>query len=175
MSLVQAERLTAVPVAALGAAQGVGGVALLGVAAPLAATDPAAMLWAPLLNVALLVAPALLTGPGLLVLGAFIGAELQPADVAGALSEGARTAGRYALGLAPVVLFAAATTTWGPLVGLGALVWALGEALAQVRGLLRAAAPPTRSARALIDGWVLLSSLIALRIGAWLIAAGGAA
>ena len=119
-----------------------------------------------------LAAPALgalvLTAPALLAVHQFLGLAAAPERLVAALAHAVVAAGRVALGLVPVVLFFAATSTLWPL-ALGAAVAVPGIAMACVAlvGLRdaenAALVMPPRFALLLV-GWAGLALLIALRI-----------
>lgn len=119
-----------------------------------------------------LAAPALgalvLTAPALLAVHQFLGLAAAPERLVAALAHAVVAAGRIALGLVPVVLFFAATSTLWP-IALAAAVAVPGIAMAcvAIMGLRDAETAallmPPRFALLLI-GWASLALLVALRI-----------
>lgn len=155
-------------------------MALVAAAAALGSADVGVVLRA----LPALAAPALgalvLTAPALLAVHQFLGLSAAPERLVVALARAVVAAGRVALGLVPVVLFFAATSTLWP-IALAAAVAVPGIAMACVAIVdLRDAESseivmPPRFALLLV-GWAGLALLIALRITvsmAELVLAGG--
>jgi hypothetical protein len=141
---------------------------LVAAAAALGSADPSVVARA----LPALAAPALgalvLTAPALLAVHQFLGLAAAPERLVAALGNAVVAAGRIALGLVPVVLFFAATSTLWP-VALAAAVAVPGIAMAcvAIMGLrdaeTAALVMPPRFAFLLV-GWSCLALLIALRI-----------
>jgi hypothetical protein len=109
-----------------------------------------------------------LTAPALVAIHQFLGLDAAPQRLVAALARAFVTSGRIALGLVPVALFFAATSSLWPLV-LAAAIAIPGVAMAAVALVeLRSAETsalvmPPRLALLLV-GWCALGVLIAIRI-----------
>jgi hypothetical protein len=152
------------------------GFLALGLCAGLGAGDVAVAVRAIPSGLLVAAGTALLTGPALLVSHPFLGLEAPTDALLRAMMRGFCVAGTTALGLAPVMLFFAATSGWWflmyPALFLLSSVLALGTA-----GLGLVDAEVGRSVTyenvgskvkilGLVVAWLLLAALVGLRLGA---------
>lgn len=146
----------------------VAAMTLVSAAAALGAADASVVLRA----LPALAAPALgalvLTAPALLAVHQFLGLDAPPERIVAALGRSVVAGGSVALGLVPVVLFFAATSTLWPLALAGAVAGpGIAMAAVAILGLrdaeTSALVMPPRFALLLL-GWAVLSLAIAGRI-----------
>jgi hypothetical protein len=122
-------------------------------------------------TVAPLLGAMLLTAPALLAMHQFLGLHAAPESLAIALSRGLLGGGHVAAGLSPIALFFAATTGLWPLaLGFGGALIGVSAAAVAARALHRAerasGRQPSSAFSLLIAAWLVLGTLIALRIAA---------
>lgn len=148
----------------------VGGLAALGLCAGLGSGDLATAARSVPAGLLAGGGALLLTGPALVVAHQFLGLGGRPEVLVAALGRGFVTAGRVALGLAPAMLFASATSgLWG----YGLVVLLMGAAvLGFANGARRlvaaeggASAWNTLAMHGLVGTWIALTSLVGLRLG----------
>lgn len=146
-----------------------GGMALLGLATTLGSGAVEVIAPGTVLLLASLLGATLLTAPALLALHQFLKLSARPEAMISALAHALVAGGRVAMGVAPVGLFFAATTSQWPLVllagfALCGVVTAM-VAVGSLRAVEAAAGSPSARFGGLVLGWAGLTTLIALRIG----------
>lgn len=151
----------------LGAAAGLGSVGEVSHTAGWAVT--LRMVPATVLNIG---GALLLASPALVALHQFLDLRARPEALAAALTRGLIAVGQLAAGLAPVVLFFSATTDlWlaaflASMLALGAVGYVVcARELTQAERGNDEQAPVSPRFHALVHGWLLLTLLIALRLG----------
>ena len=146
-----------------------GGMALLGMATTLGSEAFTAIAPGTILLLASLFGATLLTAPALLALHQFLQLSARPEAMVSALTHALVAGGRVALGVAPVALFFAATTSQWPLVLMAGFalcgVVTAAVAVRSLRAVEAAAGPLGPRFSALLYGWAGLTTLISLRIG----------
>lgn len=146
-----------------------GGMAVLGLATTLGSGSIETIVPGTILLLASLLGAVLLTAPALLALHQFFKLSARPEAMVSALAHALVAGGRVAMGVAPVGLFFAVTTSLWPLALLaGFALCGVVTAMVAVGSLSAVEAavgsPPSRF-RGLVLGWAGLTTLIALRIG----------
>lgn len=116
----------------------------------------------------------LLTAPALFAMHQFLGLHARPETMTVALARGLIIGGHVAAGLSPMALFFAATTgLWPFLVAIGGTLVGLAAATSAARSLHEAERAKNGSSSArfslLVAGWLVLGTLISLRLAADLI------
>ncbi len=144
-------------------------MALLGLATTLGSETLAAIAPGTIVLLASLFGATLLTAPALLALHQFLQLSARPEAMVSALAHALVSGGRVAMGVAPVGLFFAATTSQWPLIlmagfALCGIVTAT-VAVRSLRAVEAVAGPVAPRFSALLYGWAGLTTLIALRIG----------
>jgi hypothetical protein len=142
-----------------------GGMVLLGVCAAAGSLRLSAFVPGTFITLASVLGAVLLTTPAFVALHQFLGLSARPEATVAALSGAVVAGGRVAAGLAPACLFFAATTQlWLFLLGFALAIPGVVTAVVAAGSLRAAEGEGSPRFTALLAGWMVLTSLIALRI-----------